>query len=162
MSGMYSIAVSCFGCEQPAAAAALRATNAIRAARPAARSRPLSPIATLNTENPDVDRAGRLENHEDATLVPVGSDLRDPKSKAIVRQIAVQDRLRQVRETAGQEKGRERHRPTDENAAFEGDRDEGRKRDHRLSAHENRPVERGGPNLERQSQRGPAQSHDER
>src|SRR6267142_5570903 len=106
MSGMYSMAVSCFCREQPTASVAISAI-------------PQALGACLDTEHPDVDRAGRFQDHEDPTLVPVGADLGDPKSEAIVRQIAIQDRLVVIREAAGHEKRCERHRPAEEHTALE-------------------------------------------
>src|SRR5439155_6720779 len=133
MSGMYSIAVSCFWWEQPAAAIAISAIPAAPVILP-------PHAARLDTEHPNVDRAGRLQHHEDPSLVPVGTDLGDPEPEAVVRQIAIQDRLAVIRKTAGHEERRERHRPAEKHPALEGDRDEGRKGDHRLPADVDRPV----------------------
>src|SRR5687767_8251181 len=120
MSGMYSMAVLSFWRVQPAAN---------RSAAPQARS------ARLDTDHPDVDRARMAQRVDHPLLVPRGTRARNPEPEAIVREIAIENRLAQVREPARDQERRQGHGPADEHAALERDRDERGKRDHGLSAH---------------------------
>src|SRR6187401_1676068 len=138
MLGMYSIAVDCFRRSHP-----VDATVSRRSAESARTRR-------SDTDHPDVLRVGSAEDVDDALLVPLGPDLGHPETEAVVREVPVEDRLSKVWKPAREEEGGERHRAADQDPAFERDRDEGRKRDHRLPAHVEGPVDRRGPDLEKE------------
>src|SRR5512132_478949 len=108
MLGMYSIAVVPFLRSHP--------VDATATTRSAASPRPPSMrTRRSDTDHPDVDRVCAAEDVDDALLVPFGPDLRHPEPKSIVREIPVEDRLRQIREPARHQERGQSHRPADQN-----------------------------------------------
>src|SRR6266850_378671 len=153
MFGMYSNAGVLFLWEQPARSTATATTRADEER--------VHRVVALNTDHPHVYRAGPAQDPENPLFVPTGPVLGDIEPEAVIGEIAIEDRRLQIGETAREDECRQGHRPPEEHPAFEHDRDERRQRYVGLSADVDRPIERGGPDLEGEPERRPAQSHDQ-
>src|SRR2546428_6596669 len=159
MFGMYSSAGVSLRCEHPARSTGI--ASAARRSFAASGLRLPRTTRALDTENLYFHRAGLAQDSKDPVLVPLRSVLGHEEPEPVVGEIPVQNRPPEVRQAAGQEERREGHGASQQHTALEGHRDEGRQRYERLAADVDRPVERRGPDLERESQNSTAQPHDE-
>src|SRR6266850_720282 len=150
MFGMYSNAGVLFLWEQPARSTATATTRADEER--------VHRVVALNTDHPHVYRAGPAQDPENPLFVPTGPVLGDIEPEAVIGEIAIEDRRLQIGETAREDECRQGHRPPEEHPAFEHDRDERRQRYVGLSADVDRPIERGGPDLEGEPERRPCRA----